>query len=273
LALQSNSRLQTQAHAQIQSRSLLCPGWAKTNRRSGPLQNAKINISINLRKAISYFPKPDNVISLVADSISEQHDHRKLTEGKSRFPMLCAILNYFGITGGTFRINSQVPYGSGLGGSGMLVVSLIALIRRLRFGVISEHDYASLCLTAHFLENWLGFSSTGFQDQLAALHGGANLWTWGAELDSSEPAFYRRTPILPGNGAAELDKHLLLCFTGQRHRPSRMWEQVRTLKGRELKRWMEVSQYTENFAMALSNSDWKGAARAAKCRVRRSCGT
>src|ERR1022692_2279196 len=43
LALQSNSRLQTQAHAQIQSRSLLCRGWAKTNRRSGPLQNAKIS--------------------------------------------------------------------------------------------------------------------------------------------------------------------------------------------------------------------------------------
>jgi hypothetical protein len=43
LALQSNSRLPTQAHAQIQSRSLLCRGWAKTNRRSGPLQNAKIN--------------------------------------------------------------------------------------------------------------------------------------------------------------------------------------------------------------------------------------
>ena len=79
-------------------------------------------------------------------------------------------------------------------------------------------------------------------------------------LDSSEPAFYRRTPILPASGAAELDKHLLLCLTGQRHRPSRMWEQVRTLKGREVKRWMEVSHHTENFAMALSQSDWRSAA-------------
>jgi hypothetical protein len=33
LVFQSNSRLQTQAHAQIQSRSLLCRRWAKTNRR------------------------------------------------------------------------------------------------------------------------------------------------------------------------------------------------------------------------------------------------
>jgi len=209
---------------------------------------------------ISYSVNSPNRISFVTDSISEHHDYRNMHSGKSRFPILCAILYHFGVTSGTFHIASQVPYGSGLGGSGMLVVALIALISKLRLGIICEQDYPSLCLVAHLFENWLGFSSTGFQDQLAALHGGANLWTWGTELDSGVLRFYKRTPILPSGGAAELDRHILLCFTGQRHRPSRMRRQATRLTGDELKRWITVSQHTDNFAVALQNSDWSGAA-------------
>jgi galactokinase/mevalonate kinase-like predicted kinase len=236
-----------------------------------PSQGAKTaNISINLMTTISYSPNSAEIISLSTESISEQHERGRLDPSKSRLPLLCAILNHFGVDSGTFRISSQVPYGSGLGGSGILVVSLIALIKRLRLGVISEADYPSLCMTAHLLENWLGFSTTGFQDQLAALHGGANLWTWGAELESGGTSFYRRTPILPVGGTAQLDEHILLCFTGQRHRPSRISKRARMLSGADLGRWTEVSQQTENFAVALRDSDWRSAARClnAECDLR-----
>jgi hypothetical protein len=92
LVLQSNSRLQTQAHAQIQSRSLLCPGWAKTNRRSGPLQNAKIiqyfyepflnAFDPELRKQLGVWFTPAEIVQyMVARTDRVLRDELKLPDG------------------------------------------------------------------------------------------------------------------------------------------------------------------------------------------------
>lgn len=217
------------------------------------------NIAIELRTSVSYLANRRRGITLLTNSISEHHAG-SVNPAKSRFPDLCVLLRHFGVTSGTFRIDSQIPPRSGLGGSGALAIAMVALIKKIRLGTLSDQDWPTLSLITHLLENWLGFSSTGFQDQLAALYGGANLWTWGIHFDGVAP-IYKRSSILPLGGADELNEHILLCFTGQSHAPTRMSKQVRRLEGSERAQWERVSRHTESFSAALRTSDWIGAAR------------
>jgi D-glycero-alpha-D-manno-heptose-7-phosphate kinase len=224
-----------------------------------PRQMAKTaNVAIELRTSLSYSPSEPGHVSFVTKSVTEDHvgyaDPRK-----SRFPVLCAVLHHFGITSGKFHIESQIPPGSGLGGSGVLTVAAIGLIKRFLVGTVTEQDRPTIALLAHFFENWLGFSSTGFQDQLAALYGGANLWTWGSNLAAEAP-IYVQTGILPPGGSDELSKHILLCFTGQSHPRNRAGEQLKTLPRCDLKRWEKVAQLTQEFSTSLKKADWEGAA-------------
>jgi D-glycero-alpha-D-manno-heptose-7-phosphate kinase len=236
---------------------------------SMPSQTTKTaNIALELRTSISFSPSPRNCLSIVTDSITEQH-HSRPDPAKSQFPILCSLINHFGLKRGKFRIESQVPLSSGLGGSAMLIVSLIALIRKLQCSAADEGDWPSLVLIAHLFENWLGYSSTGFQDQLAALHGGANLWTWGTHFESSMP-IYSKDSIMPEGGAEELGRHVLLCYTGQSHRRNRSGKQFRGLSDKEVPQWTKVSYCTDEFAAALKNSDWISAGRLlnAECNLR-----
>jgi D-glycero-alpha-D-manno-heptose-7-phosphate kinase len=236
---------------------------------SMPVNTAKTaNIAIELRTSISYTSNPQNGVSFLTDNIVENHSGSP-DPGKSQFPLLSALVQHFGINSGTFHVRSEVPRGSGLGGSGMLAVAAISLIRKLRLGSISDHDFPSLLLVAHFLENWLGFASTGFQDQLAALYGGANLWTWGTHLDQLVP-IYMRSEILPSGGSNELSKHILVCFTGEPHPPSGAGSQFKRLTALEIAQWSRVSRCTEDFSRSVQASDWSAAAHHlnAECDIR-----
>jgi D-glycero-alpha-D-manno-heptose-7-phosphate kinase len=228
------------------------------------------NIAIELRTSISWSPNPRGGISFLTSGRAEHH--RALRPGvASRFPMLCALFRHFDIHNGVFHISSEVPRGSGLGGSGMLLVAALALLKCKSAGRISARDWPSIALVAHMFENWLGFSSTGFHDQLAALYGGANTWVWGTHLESLHP-FFERIPFSPPGGLPELGKHLLLCFTGQGHRPTRMNRHIGALPAKHLGVWSEVSDKTAAFAKAVSLSDWTGAAVSlnTECDLRRS---
>jgi D-glycero-alpha-D-manno-heptose-7-phosphate kinase len=216
------------------------------------------NIAIELRTTLTYSPNKPGHISFVTDSIKEEHTGYP-DPSSSRFPVLCAVLHHFGVTSGVFRIESQIPPGSGLGGSGVLTVAAIGLVKALIDGPLREQDRPTIALLAHFLENWLGFSSTGLQDQLAALHGGANLWSWGAKLKGPEP-LYAQANIMPSGGFEELGRHMLLCFTGQPHPHNRAGEQFRRLQRSDLSLWERVAQLTQEFGTALKAADWGGAA-------------
>ena len=233
-------------------------------------QTAKTaNVAIQLRTTITYFPNRQHKISFVSNSTVEDHFGCPDPE-KSRFPILCAVLHHFGITSGTFQVESEVPPATGLGGSGMLIVAALALVKKLRYGSVSKRDWPKLALTAHLFEIWLGFSSTGFQDQLAAAYGGANLWTWGAQLDGQGFAIYTRSSIVPTGGTAELERHIVLCFTGKPHRRNRPTPGFRRLSGTELSQWETISSYTDKFSTAVRSSDWTTAAHYlnAECELR-----
>src|ERR1039458_5233786 len=101
------------------------------------------NIAIELRTSVSYLANRRRGISLLANSISEHHS-RGLNPAKSSFPDLCVLLDHFGVTSGTFRIESQIPSRSGLGGSGALVIAMVALIKKIRLGTVGDQDWPTL---------------------------------------------------------------------------------------------------------------------------------
>jgi D-glycero-alpha-D-manno-heptose-7-phosphate kinase len=216
------------------------------------------NIAIELRTTLTYSPCKPGYISFLTNSLTETHVGYP-DPSKSHFPAMCAVLHHFGVTSGVFNIDSQIPPGGGLGGSGVLTVAAISLVKALLFGPATEDDRQRIALLAHFLENWLGFSSTGFQDQLAALYGGANLWSWGASF-ASDGALYTQTNIMPIGGGEDLCKHILVCFTGQSHPRNRAGEQFRRLPASEMRRWDKVAQLTFEFSNSLKIADWESAA-------------
>src|ERR1035437_2934634 len=77
------------------------------------------NIAIELRTKLTYSPCRPGKISFVTNSMTEEHCGYP-DPSKSNFPVLCAVLHHFGVTSGVFTIDSQIPPGSGLGGSGVL---------------------------------------------------------------------------------------------------------------------------------------------------------
>jgi D-glycero-alpha-D-manno-heptose-7-phosphate kinase len=227
------------------------------------------NIAIDMRTSVSWSPDPKGRVSVVLADGTEESGARR--EGEtSRCAVLWALLRHVGADSGTFRISSDVPRGSGLGGSGMLLLATLALVRVRRSGRATSREWPGLALTVHMFENWLGFSRTGFQDQLAALYGGMNTWVWGTHLEPGAPCFTRR-PLRPRGGAAEMEKHLLLCYTGQPHRPTRMSRRIGAVRGRDLALWAEVSAQTRAFADAVERAAWEEAAERlnAECALRR----
>lgn len=73
------------------------------------------------------------------------------------------------------RIASEVPAGSGLGGSSALTVALLGTLARWK-GTTVPHP--SLVRQAYFLETQSIQVPTGMQDHLAAAYGGLHAWRW-----------------------------------------------------------------------------------------------
>ena len=116
-------------------------------------------------------------------------------------------------------------------------------------------DNDSVIISAHLFENWMGFSSTGFHDQLAAVFGGAHTWTWGTHLRGKQPIFKKKS-VLPIGGVTELSKHLIVCFTGQVHPPNSAGTKFHSLPEHQITMWMAVSEHAKMFGTVLRQSNW-----------------
>ena len=216
------------------------------------------NIAVDLRTTVSWAPGRNGRVSIYRGRIRE-HYHGIPDPEKSRLPLICALLRHFEVSSGIFRVDSQVPLGSGLGGSGLLTVALLAIMKRLHTGSVSERDFNSLVLSAHFFENWMGYSSTGFHDQLAAVYGGAHIWNWGTHMSGQWPVF-KKKPVLPAGGPEELSRSILVCFTGKAHSPNTAGSRFQSLPQKDIPKWSAVSEHARHFGLALRQSNWVRAA-------------
>lgn len=103
------------------------------------------------------------------------------------------------------EIGSEAPPGSGLGGSSAVVTAIVAALAALQDLPMSSEEVAR---AAYRIEREdLGISG-GWQDQYASAFGGMNLIEFSADEVRLTPV--RTTPW----ARAELEHHLLLCYTG-----------------------------------------------------------
>ncbi|MBM3267567.1 MAG: GHMP kinase [Candidatus Sericytochromatia bacterium] len=102
-------------------------------------------------------------------------------------------------------IHSDAPPGSGLGSSSTMIVALIGALARWQNVPLTPYEIADLAIQVERTE--LGIAG-GLQDQYAAAFGGCNFME-----------FTRHTVVnplrIPADHLAELQYHLLLCYTGR----------------------------------------------------------
>lgn len=127
----------------------------------------------------------------------------------SRLPLLTTAIDHFAPTSGfTLDTDCSAPAGSGLGGSSALIVASVAALRRWQQLPL---DRDATLQTAKGIETAVIKVPTGFQDYLAALYGGLNVWHFG-------PDGMRREELKPAASfCVALERQLVLAYTGVPH--------------------------------------------------------
>jgi D-glycero-alpha-D-manno-heptose-7-phosphate kinase len=120
-------------------------------------------------------------------------------------PLTAAALRRAGISGAVAQVTSDVPAGSGLGGSSACGVALAGALAVLRDAPLAPNELAALSRATEVED--LGVAG-GYQDHYAAAYGGALLLGF-ADCASVELL------ELPGSSADDLVRRSVLLFTGE----------------------------------------------------------
>jgi D-glycero-alpha-D-manno-heptose-7-phosphate kinase len=122
-------------------------------------------------------------------------------------PAVRAILGWSGIDEGLeIHHDGDLPARSGLGSSSSFTVGLVNALSALKGRYISKDDLAARAI--HIEQDLIG-ENVGSQDQVSAAFGGFN------RIEFRRDGSFQVAPIiLPPGRRAELERSLLLCFTG-----------------------------------------------------------
>jgi len=164
------------------------------------------NVAVDLRAKVSVKRyKGDGVLvraqgKEVVLSVSTPYD--------SWYDLFLAAVKRYGLSEILIGSSTEIPWGSGLGGSGATGVALVGALSHY-FNWSWKDDKYKIALEARALETEEMGESCGWQDQLAAAFGGVNLWT--ARSDSQKPEREKHISLIPK--AKALGRHLLLVQT------------------------------------------------------------
>lgn len=148
-------------------------------------------------------------------------DRYSLADERGRHPLLEAAIDEVGVRSGldvVVQVGSPIPPGASTGTSAAVTVALVGALMSLRDG---EVDRAEVAAVAHRVEAVRLGRETGIQDQLAAVHGGANR----IDMDSYPTATVTPLPLAPAV-RAELQRRLVLVFLGRTHVSSAVHQEV-----------------------------------------------
>ncbi|MSR05698.1 MAG: hypothetical protein EXR93_01305 [Gemmatimonadetes bacterium] len=167
-----------------------------------------------------------------------------------------AALNMFPVTGGIEVLSkSDLPLGSGLGGSGALDVALCAALSRAREELYDKADLAEMGFDLEARElKLLG----GRQDQYAAALGGFH------ELTFRPDAVITRELAVTPAMAADLCAHSVLVYTGQSHFSSktheRVWRAFEAGEAGTLDALEGIHEAGTEIGARVDAGDWQGVA-------------
>jgi D-glycero-alpha-D-manno-heptose-7-phosphate kinase len=223
------------------------------------IRPSTVNLALTLRTTVSLESGDEGMVCVAADGVGTRA-HAKPLPFTGPLELIFAVVSHFDVSGVKLTIASDIPPRSGLGGSGVLAVALIAALSKalsLADGrtLPAGHDIA---LLAHHLEDGLQISHTGLQDQLAAAYGGVNRWVW-RYSDFARP--YRREVLLPPERIAELAGRVLVAYSGVTHDSKALiarW--VQSFRQPEHRgSWYEINAGTHVLSEAIRRALWGAA--------------
>lgn len=207
------------AHARAPLRIDLAGGWTDVAPYAARLGGAVVNVAITLHVHAQVRPRRGNVDLRALDlgaAASARHAAELRPDGE--LALLKAAARRLGPNSG-FEVltSSDAPPSSGLGGSGALGVALVAAFAALKG---DRPMAAEIAQRAHQLEAGDAGILGGKQDQYAASLGGLQFLEFGAPGVSAT----RLDP--PPDKVLELERHLVLCYTGASRLSGRTHEGV-----------------------------------------------
>lgn len=195
----------------IRSRAPLRIGLAGGGTDVQPYSTQKgglvFNTTINKYAYCTLVPREDDVMNVSSRYYGRYRVHLKkgplALDGN--MDLIKAVANHFELKQGfDIKIQSDVPAGSGLGGSSTMIVAMIAAVAEWTGEKLDKYEMAEL---AYHLEREVIGLKGGVQDQYAATFGGFNL------LKIKEKVKVKPIEI-DEDIVRELQSRSVMCFTG-----------------------------------------------------------
>jgi D-glycero-alpha-D-manno-heptose-7-phosphate kinase len=227
--------------------ALLCRRWHPVT----------TNISLDLRTTVTLKPHLPGKILIESNHVGTEEATVPKMPLSGHLGLVSAILAHFGVHGVRVVIDSQSPPQSGLGGSGAVAVAAIGAISKTLSILKLQEPYKphDIVLLAHHIEDSL-YGNSGLQDQAAAMYGNVHLWEWryGSTLNFTG----RKIPL----HRRELEKHIVLAYTGKTHPLSHKGSLALQMFKRNgnLELLFQISEHARTFAQAVQCGDYLNAA-------------
>lgn len=170
---------------------------------------AVVNAGINRYTYTTLVPRDDGAIKMFSADFNvfvEMKSFRDI-EYDGNLDMVKAAIHMLGIEKGMdLYVRCDAPPGSGTGSSASIGVALIGLLNHFQERKLSPHEIAQLARKLELQELKI---AGGKQDQYAAAVGGINF------IEFLDPTVSSSRLNVPNHVILELEKHLVLCYTGK----------------------------------------------------------
>lgn len=221
--------------------------------RFGP---STFNAALNLRTWVRLSPHTRGKLKISSRGFESMEVDSDLAPFRHPLGLMMALATYFNADGVHIQIDSASPPRSALGGSSVAAVALVwAFAKALaRVGRPLPAPDAVAAL-AHAVEQSVAGVPCGMQDQLAAVYGGINGWSWTSRMGGP---LYERQVLLPVEQCAAFSRRLLVAYCGAPHESRDIngtW--VREfLKGRFRGEWQQICDYSRQFIHAVGSGNY-----------------
>jgi D-glycero-alpha-D-manno-heptose-7-phosphate kinase len=213
-------------------------------------------MAIDLRTKVRLLPYDNKKIKVTSKGFKGAEYFLDKAPFDHPLGLIFAVASYFRAEGIHIDIDSSSPPRSALGGSSVAAVALVGAFSKVKEKKgetpLSGKNIAFLAQT---IEASVAGVPCGFQDQLAAVYGGANVWYWpGGNYQA--PLFKKKT-IIPKRYLPKFEQNLLLAYCGVPHESkdvNRKWVK-QFLSGKHHGLWAEIIVCTQKFADALTKKD------------------
>ncbi|TXT65290.1 MAG: GHMP kinase [Promethearchaeota archaeon] len=202
-----------------------------------------INTTIDRHVFITLKPREDTSIHINALNFNKEYDFEIGDKDYSEeFEIFKGVVNVLEVKEGfDITVYSELPAGSGMGGSSSLSVALIGAFNRYYDFGFTSHEIAQ---KAYDIERIELAQKGGYQDQFAAAYGGLNFM----EFNEVIKVFPVHTSPEMIN---ELQYRMILCYVGGSHFSSDIQHDV--IEGYEVERksFMDSMQDLKNVAYGM----------------------